>query len=109
MVGVHWNSRDQMSSDKTTSFDASTELGAGGGGGETISSTKIQVSKSEPFREQHKRFVRTSRPSLQSLIIYIIVMYKTLAILWTLNYILFDVKNKTKWLSPLLIMKKVKC
>jgi hypothetical protein len=29
--------------------------------------------------------------------------------LWTLYYILFDVKNKTKWLSPLLIMKKVKC
>ena len=54
-----------MSSDKTTSFDASTEWGGG-----TISSTKIQVRKSEPFREQHKRFVRTSRPSLQSDYLY---------------------------------------
>ena len=93
-----------MSSDKTTRFDASTEWVAG-----AISSTEIQVRKSEAFREQYNRYVWTSRPALQSLIIYIIVMYKNLAILWTLSNILCDTKNKTKWLSPLLIMKKVKC
>ena len=71
-----------MSSDKSTSFDASTEWGVGGGGGGgAVSSTKIQVRKSEPFREQYKRYVRMSRPSLQSLVNYIIVMYKNLAIL----------------------------
>jgi hypothetical protein len=40
-----------MSSDKTTSLMPQHN------GGEAISNTKIQVRKSEPFREQHKRYV----------------------------------------------------
>ena len=51
------------------------------GWGWAVRSAKIQVRESEPFREQYKRYVRTSRSSLQSLIIHIIVMYKNLAIL----------------------------
>jgi hypothetical protein len=36
-------------------------------------------------------------------------MYKNLAILWTLNYILFDVKNKNKMIISLIDNEKVKC
>ena len=67
---------------------------------------KSKFRKSEPFREQYKRYVRTSRPSLQSLIIYIIIMYKNLAMLWTLNCILFDAKNKNKMIISLIDNEK---
>jgi len=64
--------RETMSAEKATSFD----------GGCLLAVQQSKFRKSEPFREQYKRYVRTSRPSLQYLIIYVIIMYKNLAILY---------------------------
>jgi hypothetical protein len=70
--------RETMSSDKATSFDTS---GSTEWEGEWLLAVqKSKFRKSEPFREQYKRYVRTSRPSLQSLIIYVIIMYAILSI-----------------------------
>jgi hypothetical protein len=52
------------------------------GGVGLLAVQKSKLRKSEPYREQYKRYVQTSRPSLQSLIIYVIIMYKNLAIVW---------------------------
>ena len=57
-----------MRTDKVTSFDYLNRMGGG--------LQKSKLRKSEPFREQYKRYVWTSPPSLQSLINYIIIMYK---------------------------------
>jgi hypothetical protein len=67
-----------MTSDKATSFDTSGSTEWEGVG--LLAVQKSKLRKSEPFREQYKRYVKTSRPSLQSLIIYVIIMYKNLAI-----------------------------